>query len=44
MNWDVLLGILSSHDGRSKNRVGWGEACGNGQRREEVEFGNKGVN
>jgi len=44
MNWDMFLGIFTSDNGRSKNRVGRGEARGNGQTREEVEFGDKGIN
>ena len=43
MNWDVFLGIFTANHGSSKNGVGWGETCGDGQTREEVEFWNEGV-
>jgi len=44
MSRDVFLGILSSNDGRSENRVGWSQTRGDGQTGEEVEFWYKGIN
>ena len=44
MDRNMLLSIFASDDGRSENGIGWSETCGHGQRREEVEFRDKGIN
>lgn len=44
MSRDVFFGIFASDNGGGEDGVGWGEARGNSERGEEVEFGDKGIN
>jgi hypothetical protein len=43
MSRNVFLGIFTSNHSRGEDGVSWGETCGNSEGREEVKFGNKGI-